>query len=362
MSGDILRKKTKSIYLIMLFLPVLFISIFILNILKEASIAYNYSNKTSITANVNEFSFEDSENDESSINTDENEVNPFKDFDIETFKLQNTTPVYIFDERYPILNIKYENQENGYTYKYNNAYVKNLTDLSEGEVLGIMSQDISFNIEKNSLEPQILIMHTHGTESFQPEGQMSYDPDYTCRLTDNSENITSVGEVLADTLNNLGYNTLHDTSLHDYPSYNESYERSAIVVKEYLEKYPSIKIVLDVHRDAIEQNSSRVAAVTTVNGIQYAQTMIISCADNGNMNIPNYEENLKLATLLQDSLETNYTNITRPILFDYRHYNQDLSIGSLLIEIGSHGNTLSQAKQTAKAVGISLARIFDERQ
>ncbi len=346
----------------MLFVPVFFISVFSFNILKEAATAYNYEDNINIYTNPSETPLKTSvpNDEENALNS--KEVNPFEGFDIETFKLQNSTPEYIYDERYPILNIKYENEENGYTYKYGDAYIKNLTELSKGEVLGIMSQDIGFNVEKGSDLPQILIMHTHGTESFQPEGQMSFDPDYSCRLTDNNQNITSVGAVLAETLNNLGYNTLHDTSLHDYPSYNGSYDRSAVVVKEYLEKYPSIKIVLDIHRDAIETNGARVAAVSTINGIEYAQTMIISGADSGSMGMPNYKENLKLATLLQDSLETNYTNITRPILFDYRHYNQDLTTGSLLIEIGSHGNTLSQAKQTAKAIGISLARILDNTQ
>ncbi len=334
--------------------------------MQKAATAYNYSNSTEsyieINAQYAQKPLEENESNTHSSSEILKENNPFEDFDIETFKLQNTVADYEYNPLYPILNISYQNEENNYTYKYNNAYVKNLTDLSEKEVLDIMSSDISFNIEKNSSQPQILIMHTHGTESFQPEGQMSFDPNYTCRLTDNNQNIVSAGEVLANTLNSLGYNTLHDTSLHDFPSYNDSYDRSAVVVKEYLEKYPSIKIVLDIHRDAIETNGSRVSAVTTINGIEYAQTMIISGADNGYLNMPNYKENLKFASLLQDSLESNYPSISRPILFDYRHYNQDLSVGSLLIEIGSHGNTLSQVKQTAKAIGISLAKSFDDRQ
>ncbi len=351
----------------MLFLPVLFISILMISLLEKLSFAYNHSSSTEIISETNINSPNETlktsppaPTNSPSVNS--SEINPFEGFDIQTFKLQNTVPDYEYNPAYPILNITYSNSENGYTYKHNYASVKNLTDLSKSEVLSLMSSDISFNIEKNSSQPQVLIMHTHGTESFQPEGQMSYDPNYSCRLTDNTQNIISAGEILANTLNELGYNTLHDTSLHDYPSYNDSYDRSAVVVKEYLEEYPSIKIVLDIHRDAIETNGARVAAVTTINGIEYAQTMIISGADNGYMNMPNYKENLKFASILQNSLEKNYSTITRPILFDYRHYNQDLSVGSLLIEIGSHGNTLSQVKQTAKAIGISLAEIFDERQ
>ncbi len=360
MSGDILRKPIKKINIMILFLPALIVSFLTLYFLNEMANAYLYADfvQTGISEELKDNNIE-----EGNIQDEKNEeVNPFENFDIETFKLQNSEAEYVYDERYPILNIKYENAQNNYTIKHGSAYLKNLTDLSNDEVRGIMAQDINFNIQKNSSEPQILIMHTHGTESYQPEGMMSYDPSYTSRDTDNNQNITSVGKVLADTLNSFGYNTLHDTSLHDYPSYNGSYDRSREVVEEYLLKYPSIKIVLDIHRDAIETNGARVAAVSTINGIEYAQVMIISGADNKSMGMPNYTENLKFAALVQDSLEESYTGITRPILFDYRHYNQDLTTGSILIEVGSHGNTLSQAKQTAKVIGVSIAKIFDERQ
>ena len=135
-----------------------------------------------------------------------------------------------------------------------------------------------------------------------------------------------------------------------------TYERSEVTVKKYLEQYPTIKVVLDIHRDAIESNGTRYSAVAEIGGKKAAQVMIISGCDNGKMNMPNYMENLKFATLLQNQMESDYPSFTRPILFDYRKYNQHLTTGSILIEVGSHGNSLDQAIYAGELVGKSLAK------
>ena len=131
-------------------------------------------------------------------------------------------------------------------------------------------------------------------------------------------------------------------SLNDYPSYTGSYANSRAVVQQYLEKYPSIKIVLDVHRDAIETESgTRMAPVWARSGAgeQAAQVMIICGCDNGgSVQLPNWRQNLRFAARWETAMEALYPGFTRPVLFSYRFYNQDLTTGSLLIEIGGHGN------------------------
>ena len=155
---------------------------------------------------------------------------------------------------------------------------------------------------------------------------------------------------------------LHDREIYDYPSYNGSYERSNATVRAYLEKYPSIKVVLDVHRDAIEYDGKRVKAVAEVEGRQAAQVMIICGADK-NGNLPNFKKNLGFAAAWENAMESRYPGLTRPVLFDYRYYNQDLTTGSLLIEMGSHGNTLAEAQienlVTAKGYGDCVAFLSD---
>ena len=131
----------------------------------------------------------------------------------------------------------------------------------------------------------------------------------------------------------------------NYPSYTGSYANSRAVVQQYLAQYPSIKVVLDVHRDAIErENGTRCAPVCTIDGRQAAQVMIICGCDNGtSVQLPAWRQNLRFAAAWERSMEAKYPGLTRPVLFSYRFYNQDLTTGSLLIEIGGHGNNLNEA-------------------
>lgn len=236
--------------------------------------------------------------------------------------------------------------------------IKNCTSLSASQIAQAASQGLPFSIEPGSSEPQVLVMHTHTTETYELEEKDWYDPEFTCRSTDLAVNMAAVGEEIAAQLNAAGIVTLHDTTLHDYPSYNGSYERSNETVRAYLEQYPSIKVVLDVHRDAIEPASGqRVSAVAEIDGRTAAQVMIICGADNGG-NLPNFQQNLAFAAAWENAMESRYPGLTRPVLFDYRYYNQDLTTGSLLIEIGSHGNTLEQAKYSGQLVGQALVDLF----
>ena len=215
------------------------------------------------------------------------------------------------------------------------------------------------SLDKNSEEPQILIYHTHATESFEKYARDFYDSDFNCKTTDRSMSIISVGDKICEQLDNAGIAYVHDTLVHDYPSYDGSYNSSRESVRQILEKYPSIKIVLDVHRDGIERDDgTRIAPQTEVDGRQAAQIMIISCCDDGTMSIPDFMQNFSLAALLQSQLESDWKGLTRPILFDYRFYNQDLSTGSLLIEVGSQANSIEQVQYTGELIGKSLANLF----
>ncbi|MBQ5782145.1 MAG: stage II sporulation protein P [Oscillospiraceae bacterium] len=273
------------------------------------------------------------------------------------------SPTPYFDTGCPIVETVYSTAVSDIIYKRQNCFVKNLTQLPRAEVEAELLGEMAFRVEKNSDQPQILIMHTHATESYQMHSELFYDPEYTCRTTDTDSNMVSVGKIIADKLNSLGYNTLHDVTLHDYPSYNESYGRSKQTVQQYLAQYPSIKVVLDVHRDAIERSDgTRIKPVVTINGRRCAQVMIISGADNGNMNMPHYKKNLRFASHFQNSMETLFPTLTRPILFDYRNYNQQLTTGSLLVEVGGHANTLTEAQNSALLIAYSLADVFDKMQ
>ena len=237
--------------------------------------------------------------------------------------------------------------------------IKNATGYSDAELQEAARGGVPFDVERNSSEPQVLILHTHATESYQSWDGLYYDPTYTARSQDTSENMCAVGARMAQILNEAGIYTLHDETLHDSPSYTESYDRSAATAKAYLEQYPSIKVILDVHRDALERDQARVKPVTTIDGEAAAQVMIISgCSNGGTVNLPHWRMNLQFAAAWETEMETLYPTLTRPVYCAYRYYNQDLLPGCLLIEIGGHANTLEEALRAGELAARALASLF----
>lgn len=233
--------------------------------------------------------------------------------------------------------------------------VRNETELSNGVLIEESALMPEFEIELGD-EPQVLIMHTHTTESYEPYVREYFDPSFNYRTTDMRYNTVAVGDKICEQLKKSGIAYIHDVTIHDYPSYNGSYERSAETVKKILAENPSIKVVLDIHRDAIGTNDSIMQPTVEINGKRSAQVMIISGCDDGTMDMPDYLKNFRFAALLQQQMADDYSDFARPILFDYRKYNQDLTTGSLLIEVGTHGNTLEQVEYAGELLGKSLAK------
>lgn len=237
---------------------------------------------------------------------------------------------------------------------FGSGLIKNSTSISDEETMALLNTDNPIQITDDG--PQVLIMHTHATESFEPYDTDIYDTRNTWRTTDNTQNIVAAGEVMAEAIRAYGIEVLHDETQHDYPSYNGAYDRSAETIKSYLEQYPSIKVVLDVHRDAVQRDTTLVKPIAEIDGKKAAQLMIIAGCDDGTMGMPNWSQNFRFAAGMQDVIESQWPGLTRPVYFCYRKYNQDLTTGSLLLEIGSHGNTLEEILYTAQLAGDSIGR------
>ena len=240
--------------------------------------------------------------------------------------------------------------------KLKSGYLRNVTSLTDAEVEAEIEKDRDFSLQDTD-EPQVLIYHTHATESYEPVTRDYFDKEEASgRSTDNDQNVTRVGEVIAAQLEALGIGVVHDRTQHDYPSYNGSYDRSRETIEKYLEEYPSIKIILDVHRDALEEeDGTRIAPAATIEGRSAAQVMIIAGCDDGTLGNDYWPENLRFAADLQSNMESMFPGLTRPILFDYRRYNQHLMPGALLLEVGGHGNSMSEALYAGELIGKALA-------
>lgn len=240
------------------------------------------------------------------------------------------------------------------------GYLRNYTGYSLDQIQGFIKNTKRLTLP-NTKEPLVLVVHTHATESYANYDAPFYDKRNSWRTTDNNKNVTRVGYAIAAELESRGIGVIHDTTQHDYPSYNGSYDNSAKTIKEILKRYPTIKIVLDVHRDAIERPGQVVVKPTTViNGKKAAQVMVVAGADDGTMNMPNWKTNFMFAVDLTNRIEKEYPTLTRPLFFCHRKYNMDLSPGSLLLEIGSNGNTLEESVYTGQMVGRALAGLIEE--
>lgn len=235
--------------------------------------------------------------------------------------------------------------------------IRNMTEHPDADLIAAVDTvNLPFSVKVGSAEPQILILHTHATETYQTHPEPYYDPDFTARTRNTALNMCAVGQVMADVLNAAGITTLHDTTLHDSPSYTESYARSRATAQSYLQKYPSIQIVLDVHRDAIEDSDgTRVKPLCQIDGQDTAQVMLIAGCDNGTTTkLPNWKLNLRFAAAWQQAMSAQYPGLARPVLCGYRFYNQDLAAGCLLLEVGGHANTLAEAKRAGELAAKAL--------
>ncbi len=242
---------------------------------------------------------------------------------------------------------------------YNGVYLKNSTG-EDIDIAALLSEDLSFSVEKSG-EPQVLIMHTHATESFMKADAEYYTDEFSSRSQNNEENMVKIGSIVAEKLNAAGIVTLHDATQHDYPQYSGSYTRSAKTVNSYLKKYPSIKIVLDLHRDAVTSGESdKIKLSTEINGKKAAQVMLVMGSQTGSVtNYPNWKENLKLALRLQQTLESKYPTLARPLSLVSKNYNQSLNNGAMLIEFGTDANSLEEACYSAEMVGESLVSLLN---
>lgn len=237
--------------------------------------------------------------------------------------------------------------------------VRNCTEMPSNILLTEGTRKPGIKIEGGS-DPQVLIIHTHTTESYERDSDGYYDTSYSGRSLCPANSVVGVGAVLAQTLADNGISTIHDGTVFDDPIYNYSYSRSRERIEEILKEYPSIKVVLDIHRDGIADGDVRIAPIAEIDGKKAAQIMIICGCDDGTGILPDYIYNLRFATYLQNGIEADNAGLTRPMLFDYRFYNQDLTRGSLVIEFGALANDISQVRYSAELAGKSIARLLTE--
>ena len=219
------------------------------------------------------------------------------------------------------------------------------------EIEALLAKPLEWNLFGQ--EPSVLILHTHATESYTKQGE-AYRETSSWRTLDEHYNMLSIGSLVGEILEEAGIGVVHYRELNDYPSYNGSYLRARQALRQLLQENTGIRLVLDLHRDAAGTENRQMRTHAVVNGEDSAQLMIVI-----GTNHEAYEENLSLGLKLHVQLENQTPGIMRPLQLRSQRFNQDLSSGALLIEVGAAGNSHAEAgiaaAQLAKAL-IALAR------
>ena len=207
-------------------------------------------------------------------------------------------------------------------------------------------------------QPTVLILHTHTTEAYAQRQEDPYVPSSQDRTLDKQHNMIRVGEYLAQLLEQQGIHVLHDTTLHDYPSYTGSYANARKTIGSYLERYPSIRLILDLHRDAVElEDGNQLTTHIRIDGTETSRLMMVVGTDEGGLVHPRWEENLSLALKLNAQLEKTNPGICRFLSLRQERFNQDMLPGTMLIEVGAAGDTLPQALEATRYLAEAITAL-----
>lgn len=233
------------------------------------------------------------------------------------------------------------------------VFIKNDTSYNV-DVAALLKTKPDLKISGNG--PHVLIVHTHGSEAYTPEGADTYTPDDNDRTLDKNFNVIRVGDEMEKELKAKGISVVHIREIFDSPSYVNSYSRSLQAITEQMKKTPSIKMVIDIHRDAmITASGIKYKTVAKVADQTVSQMMFVMGTNEGGLPHKDWKSNLILAVHLQQKINEKYPGLMRPINLRRERFNQHVTKGSLLIEIGTCGNTLNESLASAKLFAGVLA-------
>ena len=247
----------------------------------------------------------------------------------------------------------------GYDYA-DGVYIKNQTSMTIDVNKALTNQP---DLSLSSDGPQVLIIHTHTSEAYTPDEQDYYVPTDVERTQDPAFNVVRVGNAITEIFEKRGISVIHNATVHDYPSYSGSYTRTLEEIEKILAQYPSISVVIDVHRDALIADDETVyKTVTTIGDTPTAQVMLVMGTGEDGLSHPDWKDNLRLAVRIQKNMAEKYPTLARPLNLRTERFNQHATKGSMLVEIGASGNTMSEALAGARLFAECAADILVQYQ
>lgn len=243
------------------------------------------------------------------------------------------------------------NLSENYNITYGNVKIRNQSDC---EITEDICNTNDFSLQNSKT---VLIYHTHTCESYTPSEKYNYTMTGNYRTTDNNYNMVKVGNELKKYLEKKGFTVIHNTTCHDYPAYSGSYDRSYTTIQGILNEDSNIGLVIDLHRDAVGDGTSYGPTVK-VNGESVAQLMFVIGTNGGGLEHPNWTQNLKTAVKIQETGNTIYPGLFRPMIVRNSRYNQHIALGASIIEVGATGNTLEECLLSMQCLANVLEETF----
>ncbi len=227
--------------------------------------------------------------------------------------------------------------------KYGVTDGKAVINSTKYDITSLLNDDYALP-EINKNEPYILIYHTHTSEKY-----------------DGGGSVVDVGSAMKEEFENQGYKTIHLTDVFDKEQFSGAYSRSIVSVNKILEKYPTIKLVFDVHRDAITDSSGvKYRPITTVDDEDTAQVMFVCGTDQKGLSHPNWKENFKFALDVSKTLGNTYNGLSRPVNLRADRFNTHVTNYTFLIEMGSEKNTVEESKRAAIYTARSIVKTIEK--
>lgn len=217
-----------------------------------------------------------------------------------------------------------------------------------------LNADVLRNTKLEFSNPTVLIVHTHTSEAYaEQEG---------ARSREDGVNMVRIGTIVKENLERQGIKVIHDTTHNDYPAYNGSYNKALGVIQRNLSESPDIQVVLDIHRDYTARTTNeteiQLKPVTLVNGSKTSQVMLVVGTDHSGLNHPNWRHNLAFAVKLNDAFNKIAPNVMRPINVRKERFNQHLTLGSLIVEVGAASNSLSESENAAYYIAQAVGTVL----
>ncbi len=220
----------------------------------------------------------------------------------------------------------------------------------------LITQSYENDIKITKEQPQILIYHTHSSETY------SDSPEGNYHSTNIANSVMAVGESLCDELNKRGWGVIHTIKYNDL-KYNEAYANSANTIKSILSQHNSVKIAIDLHRDGKSLKTQEVKndihenSTIDIDGESVAKFFLVVGQRNDNVS-----ELKRQAQGITDLAEKKYPGLVQPVVTkQYGRYNQYLTESGLLIEIGNNATSTKEALATTKYVAEILNEYYADK-